>query len=69
MSDASKAQGKVQGEGNYDAARKYDAEVTGHAKDEAAVRKQAEAARKALDGPEGDDLERAEKEGASHAKG
>jgi hypothetical protein len=60
---------KVQGEGNYDAARDYDRETSAHAKDEAAVRKQAEAAKKALDGAERADLEAAENVGASHARG
>jgi hypothetical protein len=59
---------KVQGEGNYDAARKYDADVTEHAKDEALVRKQAEEAKKAIEGLEGESLDAAEQEGRSHAR-
>jgi len=35
---------KVQGEGDYKSARAYDAEATKHAKDKAAVHKEAEAA-------------------------
>lgn len=69
MSDKSKAQGgKVQGEGNYEAARAYDAETTRHAKDEAAVRKEAEEAKRALSGKEAAELAAAEREGRSHAK-
>jgi hypothetical protein len=60
--------GKVQGEGNYDAAREYDRQVTEHAKDEDAVRREAEEARDALDGSEGEALEQAEAEGKSHAR-
>ena len=60
--------GKMQGEGNYDAARTYDAETTAHAQDKAKVKAEAEAAKKALDGPERSELQAAEAEGRSHAK-
>lgn len=60
---------KLQGEGNYDAALEYDRATTAHAKDKERVKAESEAARKALDGPEGADLKAAEKEGKSHAKG
>lgn len=59
---------KLQGEGNYDAAREYDKATTAHAKDKDRVKAEAEAAKKALDGPEGAALKAAEEEGKSHAK-
>ncbi len=59
---------KMQGEGNYDAAREYDKATTAHAQDKAKVKAEADAAKKALDGPEGEELEAAEVEGKSHAK-
>src|SRR5690349_10061272 len=37
---------KMQGEGNYDAAREYDQATTAHAKDKARVKAEAEAAKK-----------------------
>lgn len=58
----------VQGEGNYDAAREYDEGVSAHAADKERVKKEAEAARKALESGEGPELEKAEQEGKSHAK-
>jgi hypothetical protein len=60
--------GKWKGEGNYKAARDYDEATTAHAQDKARVKAEAEAAKKALDGPEGDVLKAAEEEGKSHAK-
>lgn len=59
---------ELQGEGNYDAAREYDEKVAAHAKDRAKVEAEARDAKKALDGPEREELERAESEGRSHAK-
>lgn len=59
---------KLQGEGNYDAAREYDEMATGFAKDKSKVDKAAQAAKRALDGPEASDLASAEKEGKSHAR-
>jgi len=59
---------KVQGEGDYKSARAYDAEATKHAKDKAAVHKEAEAAKRALAGGEAEDLASAERKGRSHAK-
>ena len=58
----------LQGEGNYDAAREYDEKVTAHARDRAKVEAQAKSAEKALEGPERDELEKAEAEGRSHAR-
>jgi len=51
----------IQGEGNYDAARKFDAEERAFVKS-GQVEKKAKEAEAALDGPEGEDLERARKE-------
>jgi hypothetical protein len=61
-------EGKWKGEGNYKAARDYDEATTAHAQDKGKVKAEAEAAKKAVDGPEGDDLRAAEEEGKSHAK-
>lgn len=52
---------KIQGEGNYDAARKFDADERAFVKS-GQVEKKAREAEDALDGPEGADLERACKE-------
>ena len=60
--------GKWKGEGNYKAAREYDEAATAHAQDKDKVKAEAEAAKQAVDGPEGDDLRAAEEEGKSHAK-
>lgn len=60
--------GKWKGEGNYKAARDYDEATTAHARDKDRVKTEAEAAKKAVDGPEHDDLEKAEEEGKSHAR-
>lgn len=60
--------GKWKGEGNYKAARDYDEATTAHARDKDKVKAEAQAAKQAVDGPEGDDLRAAEAEGKSHAK-
>ena len=52
--------GQIQGEGNYDAARKFDAEERAFV-EKGGVEK-AKDAEQALDGPEGADLEKARKE-------
>jgi hypothetical protein len=57
---------KTQGEGNYDAAREYDEGATAFAKDQLKVKQAAEEAKKALEGPERDELEAAEKQGKDH---
>lgn len=49
---------KIQGEGNYDAARKFDADEREFIK-KGQVEKKAREAEEALDGPEGEDLEKA----------
>lgn len=55
------ADSKIQGEGNYDAARKFDADEREFiAKGD--VEKKAREAEQALDGPEGEELERARRE-------
>ncbi len=51
----------IQGEGNYDAARKFDAEERAFVKS-GQVEQKAKEAEDALDGPEGEELERARKE-------
>lgn len=56
--DSSKTQGAMQGEGNYDAARKFDQEEAAFAKS-GKVDAAAKAAKEALDGPEAADLEAA----------
>jgi hypothetical protein len=51
---------QIQGEGNYDAARKFDDEERAFVKS-GQVEKKAKEAAEALDGPEGEELERARK--------
>ena len=51
----------IQGEGNYDAARRFQKEEAEFAKS-GQVEEKAIEAEEALDGPEGEDLERARKE-------
>jgi hypothetical protein len=57
---------KMQGEGNYDAAREYDEEATKFAKDRKKVKQAADQAKEALEGPERDELEAAEQRGKDH---
>ena len=57
------------GEGNYRAARDYDAAQAEFASDEDRVEDAARDAEEALGGPEAEELEAAEAEGKSHAKG
>ena len=52
---------QIQGEGNYDASRKFDAEERAFV-EKGGVEQKAREAEQALDGPEGEDLERARKE-------
>jgi hypothetical protein len=56
----------VQGEGDYRSARKFDRDERDFVKDEAKVKASAREAADALDGPEGDELEKAR---AKAAKG
>jgi len=58
----------IQGEGNYDASRKFDAEERAFV-EKGGYEKQAKEAEDALDGPEGAELERARKETADRGKG
>lgn len=52
----------VQGEGDYESARKFQKEEHAFAKDTAKVEQGAREAEEALDGPEGDELEQARRE-------
>ena len=52
---------RIQGEGNYDAARKFDDEERAFVK-KGGVEQKAREAEEALDGPEAEELERARKE-------
>lgn len=61
MTDKPTPNKDIQGEGNYDAAREFDAEERAFVKT-GQVEKKAREAEQALDGPEGEDLERARKE-------
>ena len=53
--------GKIQGEGDYESARKFDADERAFIKT-GEVDKKAREAEQALDGPEGPDLEKAREE-------
>lgn len=58
----------IQGEGNYDASRRFDADQKAFVdKNKEAIPGLAEEAAEALDGPEGEELRKAEAEGRSHA--
>lgn len=57
-----------QGEGNRGAAEAYNQGAKQFAKS-GRVEEQAQKARRDLEGPQGDELRRAEQEGKSHAKG
>ena len=52
---------QIQGEGDYDAARKFDAEERAFVK-KGGYEKKAKEAEDALEGPEGEELERARRE-------
>jgi hypothetical protein len=56
------------GEGNYKAAREYDAGATAHARNKAKVEREAKDAADALDSEEGSELAKAEAKGKSHAR-
>jgi hypothetical protein len=55
------ADSKIQGEGDYDAARRYDEAQHAFAKN-GPVKQKAREAEEALDGPDGAELERARRE-------
>lgn len=57
-----------QGEGNRGAAKAYNDDTREFAQS-GRVREQGEKARRDLEGPQGDELRKAEQEGKSHAKG
>lgn len=54
--------GGVQGEGDYESARRYQKEQHEFAKDAGRVEEAGKAAEEALEGPEGEELERARRE-------
>ena len=56
--------GQVQGEGDYVSARKYQQEQTAFARKTGEVARKAHEAEAALEGPEGEELERARAETA-----
>ena len=58
---------RIQGEGNYDAARKFDAEERAFVKS-GQVEQKAREAEEALDGPEAEDLEKSRKETGERGK-
>lgn len=60
--------GGVQGEGNYEAGRKFDREEKSFV-DKGGYEDKAREAEQALDGPEGEDLERARRETAERGEG
>lgn len=59
---------EMQGEGNYDAARKFDADQEAFAADPDKVKRKAREAAEALDGKEGDELRDAERETGGKGK-
>ncbi|HSV04455.1 MAG TPA: hypothetical protein VLI41_14765 [Phenylobacterium sp.] len=59
---------KIQGEGDYEAARKFDADERAFV-EKGGYEKKAKEAEDALEGPEGEDLERARKETAERGRG
>ncbi len=58
----SKSDSKIEGEGSYSAARRYDADVRDFVKS-GQVDESAEDAKRAIDGPDGPSLSEAEKQG------
>lgn len=57
-----------EGEGNRTAAKQYNAHVQHSAENPEEVRRQAEGARRAVDGPEGKELKKAEEAGRKPAR-
>ncbi|MDY0884187.1 hypothetical protein ACFPL7_01660 [Dongia soli] len=57
-----------EGEGNRTAAREYNADQQRFAQDKAKVKEQAEKAKQAVEGPEGEELKNAEKAGLKPGK-
>ena len=58
---------KIQGEGNYDAARRFDREERAFV-EKGPVKQKAREAEQALDSPEGKELEQARRESGEHGK-
>lgn len=67
MTEVSKDNNRNQGEGNVEAARRYDAAQRAFVKS-GKVEDPAKSAEQAVSGAEAEDLRKAEREGASHAK-
>ncbi len=65
--DKSKSDNRVEGEGSYTATRAYNKHL-GETMKSGHVGEKAKEARKAVDGPEGAELRRAEAEGKRHAR-
>lgn len=57
-----------EGEGNRTAAREFNADEQRFVQDKAKVKEQADKAKQALEGSQGQDLRKAEKVGLKHAK-
>ncbi len=68
MDDKSKKDSKIEGEGSYSGTRDYNAGVEKTVKS-GQVERKAKEAKKAVEGPEREALERAEQEGKRHAHG
>ncbi len=69
MTDKKPPQDKVQGEGNYEAARDYDKRTEKFISEKKSqIPKYAKDAEKALEGPEGDKLREAEEKGKAKAR-
>jgi hypothetical protein len=64
--DLEENESKNEGEGSRSGARAYDAAATKAAQDPARVKKLADDAKQALEGPEGQKLREAEQRGKSH---
>jgi hypothetical protein len=57
-----------EGEGNRTAAREFNADEQRFVQDKAKVKEQADKAKQAVEGSQGEDLKKAEKTGLKHAK-
>ena len=68
MTEETKRKSEIEGEGSYSGARQYDEATEKFAKS-GKVGAKAREAKKAVDGPEGAGLKRAEEEGKRHSHG
>ena len=59
---------KMEGEGSYEGAKQFDEAESKFAKDSGKVEQKAREAEQALDGPEGEELEKARKETGERGK-